>query len=400
MSNIQKLTYPYFTDGSTQLNAETLNPIIAKMNEMIEVINSGMTPTSAQTVETPTISISGTAATISCSTSGATIRYAINDTPTESSGTTITNGGTVDLSSYSASTVIRAIAYKDGMTTSQVAQETYTPSTQPDSDATAIMARYSKSLTSTQQTAFNTFIVNLKNDGIYNKLHYLVLPVLANDLTEATQNALSGESAFSTLPTGAISFSNNGISPVVGQEIALFNVTELGGSETLTNTDFHFSAYKNNTITAEALAEAQEVTFSASKILAIGMSRTKGNPAGIRYTTADSTNNIESSASSDVILAGKKHFVASFDSSNTYFSLNGTINQAAVASVTGNVINPHFGIYWTKTTYTDPTQVGTSTQDGTTRFQYGLLSWGKALTSSQCTAFNTYVETLMASFIS
>ena len=62
MPNIQKLTYPYFTDGSTQLDAETLNPIIAKMNEMIEAINSGMTPTSAQTVETPTISISGTPA--------------------------------------------------------------------------------------------------------------------------------------------------------------------------------------------------------------------------------------------------------------------------------------------------------------------------------------------------
>lgn len=398
MADIQQLTYPFFMDGTTPLNASNLNQIVSKINELVVKVNGGVTPT--QTVATPTISISGTTATISCSTSGATIRYAIDGTPTESSGTIIASGGTINLSSYNTQKTIRAIAYKSGMTTSQVGQATYTPAAQPDSDATAIMARYSKSLTSAQQTAFNTFIVNLKNAGIYNKLHYLVLPFLANDLTEATQNALSGESAFGTLPTGAISFSNNGISPVVGQDVAIFNVTELGGSEALTNTDFHFSAFKNNTITAEVLAEAQEVTFSASKIFGIGMSRSKGNPAGIRYTTADSTSNIESTASSDVVLAGKKHFVASFDSSNTYFSLNGTINQAAVASVTGNVTNPHFGIYWTKTSYTDPTQVGSSTQDGTTRFQYGLLSWGKALTSSQCTAFNTYVETLMASFIS
>ena len=41
MADIQKLTYPYFTDGSTQLKAANLNPIIAKMNEMIEAINSG-----------------------------------------------------------------------------------------------------------------------------------------------------------------------------------------------------------------------------------------------------------------------------------------------------------------------------------------------------------------------
>ena len=129
MADIQKLTYPYFTDGSTQLNAQNLNPIIAKINEVIDKVNGGVTPT--QTVATPTISISGTTATISCSTSGATIRYAINGTPTESSGTVIANGGTVNLSSYSQSTVIRAIAYKSGMTTSQVAQETYSPSVQP-----------------------------------------------------------------------------------------------------------------------------------------------------------------------------------------------------------------------------------------------------------------------------
>lgn len=44
MADIQKLTYPYFTDGTTQLNAANLNPIISKMNEMIEAINSGATP--------------------------------------------------------------------------------------------------------------------------------------------------------------------------------------------------------------------------------------------------------------------------------------------------------------------------------------------------------------------
>lgn len=128
MADIQKLTYPYFTDGTTQLNAANLNPIIAKMNEMIKAINSGVTPAPTQTVEKPTISISGTTATISCSTSGATIRYAINGTPTESSGTIIANGGTINLSGYSTSTVIRAIAYKSGMATSQVAETTYNPS--------------------------------------------------------------------------------------------------------------------------------------------------------------------------------------------------------------------------------------------------------------------------------
>ena len=125
MADIQKLTYPYFTDGTTQLNAANLNPIISKLNEVIDKVNGGVTPT--QTVATPTISINGATATISCSTSGATIRYAIDGTPTESSGTTIASGGTIDLSSYNTQKTIRAIAYKSGMTTSQVAETTYNP---------------------------------------------------------------------------------------------------------------------------------------------------------------------------------------------------------------------------------------------------------------------------------
>lgn len=121
MANIQKMTYPYFTDGSTQLNAQNLNPIISKMNEMIEAINSGVTPTPT-TVATPVITINGNSATITCATSGATIRYTTNgDTPTSSS-TQYTGAITL-----SGATTIKAIAIKDGVSSS-VASESYSPS--------------------------------------------------------------------------------------------------------------------------------------------------------------------------------------------------------------------------------------------------------------------------------
>ena len=120
MANIQKLTYPYFADGSTQLNAANLNPIIAKMNEVIDKVNGGVTPT--QTVATPTISISGTTATITCSTSGATIYYTTNgNTPTTSS-TQYSSPITL-----SGACTIKAIAVKSGMTNSSVASQPYTP---------------------------------------------------------------------------------------------------------------------------------------------------------------------------------------------------------------------------------------------------------------------------------
>ena len=120
MADIQKLTYPYFTDGTTQLNAANLNPIIAKLNEVIDQVNSGVSPT--QTVATPTISISGTTATISCSTSGATIYYTLNgNTPTTSS-TQYSSPITL-----SEACTIKAIAVKSGMTNSAVASQPYSP---------------------------------------------------------------------------------------------------------------------------------------------------------------------------------------------------------------------------------------------------------------------------------
>lgn len=121
MANIQKLIYPYFADGTTQLNAANLNPIIAKLNEVIDKVNGGVTPT--QTVATPTISISGTTATISCETSGATIYYTTNgNTPTTSS-TQYSSPITL-----SGACTIKAIAVKSGMNNSSVASTEYNPS--------------------------------------------------------------------------------------------------------------------------------------------------------------------------------------------------------------------------------------------------------------------------------
>ena len=119
MADIQKLTYPFFTDGTTPLNASNLNQIVAKINELVVKVNGGVTPA---TVATPVITISGASATITCATAGATIYYTTNgNTPTSSS---------TQYSSAIALTqacTIKAIAIKDGVSSS-VASQSYSPS--------------------------------------------------------------------------------------------------------------------------------------------------------------------------------------------------------------------------------------------------------------------------------
>lgn len=98
MADIQKLTYPYFTDGTTQLNAANLNPIIAKLNEVIEKLN-GDTPTPAVTPVVPTMVLNTTAKTVALSaTSGLTIKYSTNGstpTTTYSSPINVASGATI-----------------------------------------------------------------------------------------------------------------------------------------------------------------------------------------------------------------------------------------------------------------------------------------------------------------
>lgn len=196
MANINKLSWS-FVDNQTTIYAEHMNGIVSAINSIIDALdeNSGggstpePTPT-PETVATPTISISGTTATISCSTSGATIRYAIDGTPTESSGTIIASGGTVNLSSYNTQKTIRAIAYKSGMTTSQVGTATYTPSSQYSQEAQAVIDKFANMSTANKDKVA-TFVDTLVSAGIYSKINYLMIPTVAGSVSEGVQNVLS-----------------------------------------------------------------------------------------------------------------------------------------------------------------------------------------------------------------
>jgi hypothetical protein len=94
---------------------------------------NGTDPSAGTTVETPEISpaagsyVGTQSITITCATSGASIRYTTNgDTPTDTSGTVYS--GAFNLAS---SATVKAIAYKSAMTNSAVASSAFTITAAP-----------------------------------------------------------------------------------------------------------------------------------------------------------------------------------------------------------------------------------------------------------------------------
>ena len=109
-----------FVDGSTVINADKMNGIVSKINELITAVNGGSTPVQ-QTVATPSISITNGVVNITCATSGATIYYTTNGGNPTTSSTVFTT----EFTPPAGTTYIKAIAIKSGMTTSSVASQSY-----------------------------------------------------------------------------------------------------------------------------------------------------------------------------------------------------------------------------------------------------------------------------------
>lgn len=183
MANIDKLNYT-FADGQTTIHDYHLNDMVGRINQLIDAVG-GVTPTPTQTVATPTISINGTTATISCSTSGATIYYTTN-------GNTPTTGSTQYSSpiTLSGACTIKAIAVKSGMNNSQVASQSYTPSSQYSQEAQAVISKFANMSTANKDKVA-TFVDTLVSAGVYSKINYLMIPMLAGSVTEGVQNVLS-----------------------------------------------------------------------------------------------------------------------------------------------------------------------------------------------------------------
>ena len=121
------------SSGTASIAAgQTLKAIAYRSGYINSAVVSG-TYTVAAKVATPTFapdcqtsSLHSVSVRISCSTSGATIRYTTDgSTPTSTHGTIITSGSSVTIFPPAAGMTLKAIGYKSGLTNSAVKSAVY-----------------------------------------------------------------------------------------------------------------------------------------------------------------------------------------------------------------------------------------------------------------------------------
>lgn len=370
-----------FVDGTTVIDAEKMNGIVSKINELVTAVNGGVSPS---VVATPVITITGNSATIACATSGATIYYTTDgNTPTTSS-TQYSSAITL-----TQSCTIKAIAVKSGMTNSSVASASY--STSPEAETTAILSRYTKTVPAAHQSALNTFVVALKNAGIYNKIDYLMLPFLANSSAEAVQDALGNENGtFNN--SASVALADNAITPVINADIA--TITGITG---LTSDNIHISYFTVDTpeltYAKQDIAIGMELTSSIGKVIGSGNGT-------VGFSIKQEDNNTVNWMPSEVASyknTAKTHVVNIGGSGKVAISVNGTYventSYAIKAYTSSRSARLFMSMGASATTYVP---VADATSGGKpSEFKYGLFSIGKALTQTEAIAFNNAVTALM-----
>ena len=253
MADINQLNIT-FVDGSTVINAERMNAIVGKINELVTAVNNGSTP-AQQTVATPVINISGNTATITCATSGATIKYTTDgSTPSASNGNTYSSAITL-----STSCTIKAIAIKSGMTNSPVASQGYTAQSVSPVAPTMVLNTSAKTVA---LSAPSGLTIKYSTDGSAPSTTYASAINVANGATikaittngsqsssvpkiTVTYNESSGTIEFATSETGTIRYTTNGSNPTASSTAYASAINPVSG------TTYKIAVYNGSTINSE-----------------------------------------------------------------------------------------------------------------------------------------------------
>ena len=262
-------------------------------------------------------------------------------------------------------------------------------SVQPSAFTLAVLAKYSRTLSSNQTNAVNTFILGLQNSGIYNKIKHLYLPILAGSLSESFINvALAG------LPTeinpnstyhqlDAFGIKNKGLG-----ENALASLNVDFATDNLTNVDFHSLWFNTENYTA-----------LTNTIIPIG------NGSYMSASWSNITDFVGITPASNFILASSN--IYNLIQIGTDYTLSiGYKNTLKGYSFLQNDKLKSYRPQEAELTLTDTYSVNdiNGTMDLTGYLnssmlkKHGLISFGKGLTNSEITQYSGLANALMTAF--
>lgn len=244
------------------------------------------------------------------------------------------------------------------------------------SETKALLANYSRRLTSEQNYAVQDFIQGLKDNGIWTKIGNLYLPVLAGNLSEVLYNVKTG-TMDGSLNTNGYVLQNNGLNvkPETSSKdtLALSTLVNYNGSQQ----NLHALFYN----TTEITATADNKDF---------LTGTDANGFAI-YSVSNTSFTVKTDGNIDVIPTSKML-------AKTTPSLKGIVQSTGGNMAVGSD-NPTIGgtPISTDNTYTNakfkilglPSAFRRNTAD------YGLISLGYALTETEAAKYSELSDEFM-----
>ena len=245
------------------------------------------------------------------------------------------------------------------------------------SETKALLANYSRRLTSEQNYAVQDFIQGLKDNGIWTKIGNLYLPVLAGNLSEVLYNVKTGAMDGSLNPSGYV-LQNNGLNVIPETSskdtLNLGTMVKYNGSQQ----NLHALFYNTTEITATADNRDFLIGADANGFTSYAVSKTS--------FTVKTDGNIEVVPTSKML-------------AKTTPSLKGIVQSTGGNMIVGSD-NPTIGgtLIATDNTYTNakfkilglPSAFRRNTAD------YGLISLGYALTETEASKYSELSDEFMS----
>lgn len=192
-----------------------------------------------------------------------------------------------------------------------------------DTDAQRMLGYFSN-VSQSKKNAFNELIVDLKNKGIYDKITFMSLPILASNLNEAYINVIDGASVATEHVAEAGTITDGGIS------------TENGTRNIMS--DVHNYAVDKYSIISMFKPQTQMLSFfninGTFGLFATNTNRIQyGQTSNRVYTDAD----LQQNTVNAVCVTDNGNIGENMSEGNISIALNGATKTTINASVEGNV---------------------------------------------------------------